>query len=388
MFEEHYSAFVDDSGEPNPDYTLDGVQRLFVSVAVVVPKDKVKSVREQFEKIKQKLNFQSEIKSSEISDNHDRRLKLLQTFRSVKDFKFVAVITDKKLIAPDRPMGLYKDVFLKVTCKTIVSKIQKICPNVSIVQDECGKPEFIESLRNYIKRTCARTKTLWDSGELSFTTADSKSDVLLQIADFIAGTVMRCYDPDLKDSNTALYEEILNERAISIQPMFSPRLSPVDVTESRQRDLDDRISEYCYKSALDFIDTYALSDEPDRRFQAKVIDYLLEQQDFEYGEHIIAETNIPITPEDFPRRIISKMREANVIIASMDSGYKIPSSKHDLILYANSIQSKAIPMLRRVMKARDLIKEMTHNQVDILNESALAEMAEVINALHDLDATI
>lgn len=73
-----------------------------------------------------------------------------------------------------------------------------------------------------------------------------------------------------------------------------------------------------------------------------------------------------ISTATFRMRIIGKLRDKGVIIASSSKGYKLPSKLSDFI---NRDASIAIPMLARLKKCRDLVKLGTANNLDLLDHT-------------------
>ena len=71
----------------------------------------------------------------------------------------------------------------------------------------------------------------------------------------------------------------------------------------------------------------------------------------------------------FRMRIIGKLRDKGVIIASSSKGYKIPSKQSELYDFINHDASIVIPMLSRLKKCRDLVKLGTANELDLLDHT-------------------
>ena len=61
-----------------------------------------------------------------------------------------------------------------------------------------------------------------------------------------------------------------------------------------------------------------------------------------------------IPDSTFRMRIIGKLRDKGVIIASSQKGYKIPSKQSELYDYINHDAKIVIPMLSRLKKCRDM----------------------------------
>ena len=70
------------------------------------------------------------------------------------------------------------------------------------------------------------------------------------------------------------------------------------------------------------------------------------------------------------RRIIAPLRDAGVILASSSQGYKIPVSVEDITTYINQTHTVVSPMLHRIGICRNLIKQQTNNDLDVLDDPA------------------
>lgn len=71
----------------------------------------------------------------------------------------------------------------------------------------------------------------------------------------------------------------------------------------------------------------------------------------------------------FRSKIIAKLRDAEVIIASSSKGYKIPSNKAELYDFINHGTTVTMPMLERLKKSRDLILMGTLGELDLFNQT-------------------
>ena len=74
-----------------------------------------------------------------------------------------------------------------------------------------------------------------------------------------------------------------------------------------------------------------------------------------------------IKSQAFRSRIIGKLRDAKVIIASSSKGYKIPSKLSEIKDYVYHDARVVIPMLFRLKNCRDLVKLHSLNEVDLLD---------------------
>lgn len=81
-----------------------------------------------------------------------------------------------------------------------------------------------------------------------------------------------------------------------------------------------------------------------------------------------------ISDQVFRNKIIGRLRDSGVIIASSQKGYKIPSKQRELYDYVNHDAKIVIPMLARLKRCRDLVKLATLNEVDLLDHDEYSQL--------------
>ena len=89
----------------------------------------------------------------------------------------------------------------------------------------------------------------------------------------------------------------------------------------------------------------------------------------------------------FRMRIIGKLRDKGVIIASSQKGYKIPSKQAELYDFINHDAKIVIPMLARLKKCRDLVKLGTVNELDLLDHPEYRQLQAFFDSLPEETAS-
>lgn len=140
---------------------------------------------------------------------------------------------------------------------------------------------------------------------------------------------------------------------------------------------DFEISQLCYMRALEFINKNEKSTDSNIAAQVKVLEYLFFRfinynnrgyiSTKELMEAIKPIYNGNLNKDTFRMQIIGKLRDADVIIASSNMGYKIPSNRKELNDYAMRSAQIIIPMLSRLDKCRKIIRLGTLDKVDVLD---------------------
>ena len=88
-----------------------------------------------------------------------------------------------------------------------------------------------------------------------------------------------------------------------------------------------------------------------------------------------------LSDQAFRMRIIGKLRDKGVVIASSQKGYKIPSKQSELYDFINHDAKIVIPMLARLKKCRDLIKLGTVNGLDLLDHPEYEQLRVYFDSL-------
>jgi hypothetical protein len=237
-------AFIDEFGNNGLDFEKPDVSTHFIVTAIIVDEEKLNLIEEKLEIVRKKHFQTGEIKSKSIGDNDKRRIEILNDISTI-DFHLFASIVDKREL---KTKGFtYKQSFYKFLHALVDRELFRIYPNIKIVADEHGGDEFKKSFIKYIE-----SNHVSDLFNQKFNLTNSKSNLLVQLADFISGTLSRCYETTkLSDRRNeiliALKSKILEIRNWPIQN----RNYSYDPTVFK--DFDNSISELSVSIAKDFI---------------------------------------------------------------------------------------------------------------------------------------
>lgn len=376
-------AFADEYGNNSFDFDNQGTN--FVVGTIIVKQENLDYTLEQVELIRKKYFQTGEIKSSKVGDNSKRRVLILQDLMKL-DFTIYAVVVDKKRLYGD---GFkYKKSFYKFCCGLVYRELFRTFPNLSITVDEHGSNEFMNSFKRYIEKNHRRD--LFQGSELTFTS--SQKSVLIQVADFITGTIGRVYDGSKRDDHKEIYLQLLSRNTSSVleYPIEYTSSNFLKNKEDNGSSFDSDIATLGINLALDFIDKNkgGSKDEVDKINFLRLL--LLYQKAYGYNSyfkthvllnHLNTQREGLITLHYFRTKIIGKLRDAGVLIASNSSGaksgYKLPASLNDIHDYIRHGHGQILPMLSRIKICRERVKLATHNKLDILDYDAFKELKEI-----------
>lgn len=275
----------------------------------------------------------------------------------------------------------YKGSFYKFMNNIVHRELRQAYSKLTIVADEMGINDYMKSFCQYVDRHQDQANLL---GEANFQFAKSNHDVRIQIADFISGTLARVYDEHKKSEHAGEYLDVLKENIIRIG-MYPMSYKNYDISNSPlAEDYDEDIAWLCFSRAVTFIENNQQNEDPIIKAQIVVLKYLLfrfmnnDTRGYIYTAELIdhiKQTSLgEIKEQTFRTKIIGKLRDKGVIIASSTKGYKIPSKTSELRDYIKHDAKIVFPMLSRLKKCRDLVKLSTVNALDLLDDTEFSEL--------------
>ena len=379
-------VFVDESGDPNLSIDKKDVSNFFVMTAIIVEKKSLNDLKEEAHKISKKYYPDSEIKSSKIRDTK-KRINLFSEFNNLP-YKFYSYVVDKKEIFG---VGLtFRQVFYKHIYKMFYQEIYSVYPEIDIIADNIGDRKFMEGFKKYLNNHLDINRDnqigFFDKfDKKSFRFSDSKEESLIQLADLITGTINKLLNNKFKQDEKVELESFLKGKSINIDVWPHKRNIP-EQNYFHESNLDEIIKDISYKKAYEFLEKNIKS--PDKELQDATIKFILSRSyfgdDYIYAKSFISYLNNIGFDEirelrDFQTRIIAILRDNDVIIASSEKGYKLPTSYYDIKNFIESTESKIESMAYRLLKAKKVIKKHTNGKIDILENQRFSNIRELVN---------
>ncbi|WP_312106981.1 DUF3800 domain-containing protein [Lachnoclostridium sp.] len=366
-------AFTDESGNHEFNFDQDGVSTYFIVTAVLITEARLNAVENEVEAIRKKYFQTEEMKSSLVGKNHARRLEILNELMDT-DFKIFSVVVDKQKLFNDSGL-MYQESFYKFVNNLVHKELRYAFKKLVVCADEIGGNEYMKSFCNYVKDN-EDIPNLF--GEREFYFQDSKNNVLIQLAGFISGTLSFEYEKDKKE-DAPNYIKILDKKIIRIEH-FPRIISKYIIEKSTISDEhNNEISDICLRHIQGFLSKYEKAADEDRMNQVIVLKYLCSKflnndtrkyiPTTELINNLKYRTGKAVSMQYFRTRIIAKLRDEGVIIASSSKGYKIPAKENELYDFINHGTTIIMPMLARLKKCRDNIKIGTGGNLDLFDNS-------------------
>jgi hypothetical protein len=297
------------------------------------------------------------------------------------DFSIYAVVVDKRQLTTE---GFrYKKSFYKFVNNLLYKELFRTFPELQLSVDEHGTNKFMLEFKKYVEKNHQRTLF---SG-IEFKHANSKQSIVIQLADFIAGTIACIYDITKQNEYSDELLSLIKPKITSIN-IFPRKLTLNDFDESNyQQTFDKRISNVSFQRIFDFIEKSNSSDLQisDQVAFLKLLIWLQRANPKnvyistkEIMRHLNSTKEKPMNEEYFRSKIIGNLRDKGILISSSNTGYKIPTSKKDLESFLKHGNRVILPMLNRIKEARNAIKLATLNELDILEDEKYKELKNLL----------
>jgi len=364
------TVFIDESGNNGFDFNAKNVSSHYVITAIIIETKKLATVREEADKIRvQRYGINGEIKSSRCT-SLKMRFEILSNISEL-DFTICTLVVDKTKLYDGSKIRAYKDtVFYPYLNKLLYLQLKAYKTDMAIFADEYKDKEFMERFSKYIDEEFPRT--LIDKNSFEF--KNSKEEVVIQVADFIAGSIAFNYETNKKCQEAKGFLGLLRDKMLLIpwpNPDISERLKFI-----KEGKFDKVVAEYCISSTTKYIQQYQLSENEQHIDQLIILNYLLNEiylhdpSKYVYinqlTNNLENRTGRKYTKQTFISQIIAPMRDDSVIISGGSDGLKIPLTAKELFAYTDHTLRNTIPGLDRLEKARKEILLATNYELDII----------------------
>ncbi len=375
-------AHIDEFGTNSVEIEKEGVSSHFLICATLIEEKDLLKGQKIIDEVR-KNHFQgSEIKSSNVKrKSHTRRLTILNELSQIEFTIYVIVVDKKEIISKGLTI---KQSFYKYFNKLLVTDLNRINKKINFIADQVGTIEFQNSLKEYIEKEVTQYDLFNETKIFQF--SDSKENNLVQLSDFVVGSLAKYFDKKHFTESSSDYLTILKER---LNVKFWPNnVGNYLKQEFVSQDFDPKIAELSLNLAQDYI----LRNEKKTEIDIKAQIYLLKHlmliqkisphyfiQTYELMDKLKFELGIDLNTRVFRKNIIGALRDNNIIIVSSNSGgYKLPVNKSDLTEFVNRYNSIIQPMIYRMKKCRDSVLIGSMNKIDILDYDEFKALKEII----------
>lgn len=380
-----YVAYIDESGNHDLVTEKDGASRYFVVLAILLPQSEAAALEAEVEIVRAKYFGAGEMKSSNVKD--ERRKRILDDL-ALLNFKFYAVAVDKERIDKDSGLG-YKRSFIKFANGKLYSALFQNLMDVAVFADAHGSPDFAKSFIDYMEEN--HKQDLFSNGKVQM--VDSQMHVLVQLADFLVGTVAKLYE---KKSTPLLRKDFLSflgAKRIRIDE-WPPQYELRGALNNSTSEMDEKVRFISLNAAGRFLQDHAEQIDTENRIQQAALGFMLFRATFasdtdyiptdEIVEHLNTQGFQEVNKHYLRSNVIAKLRDKDVIIASSSRGYKIPTSYSDLCGFAELVDGIASPLLARLKRAHGIFELGSVGKIKILDEPRFKRLRLMLSHLDEV----
>lgn len=376
-------AYVDEFGTNALEFGAADVHTHFIVSAVLVGRNDYAQIVNEVEAVRRKHFQTGEIKSSKVAQDDSRRLKILRDLRDIKFHVFCLVVDKREIVS----RGLeFKKSFYKYINGLLYSQLFRIFPDLQIFADEVGGSEFKKEFAKYVM--ARHVPDLFNNS--SFTFQKSNNNVLIQLADFISGTLARCFDIKLVSPRKSEFLTILEKKILVTEFWPVHKFTYVPQTPELSRKYDPTIAQLGINLANDARDTLKASKDVMDNYRLICIRHLIFHFSYispneyvwkrEIVDAIENRTGKRLSDRIFMTQVIGRLRSKGVIISSSSKGYKLPANEGDLYAFLKHSNSIISPMIDRIRICRNAIKAATKNELDILDNDEFKYLKLILDS--------
>jgi hypothetical protein len=377
-------AFVDAYGDPGLDVEKGATTAAFIVAAVLVRDENLPATRAALDMVRQQHFGNGPIKSNRVGDDDDRRLRVLTAILMLP-LEFAAVAFDKVRLYRDGELlypGLrFKSTFYKFTHRQLFEPLYSKHVGMHVLADRFGREEYMDGFRDYVLK---RQRSLFVNHTFDF--SGSREDVLIQAADFVAGSLARIYDPKKLSPRAGEILRVLYPKARFVfdwPKRFQRAPSPLGSSKH-----DAVVREFSREQVWSYLRQYEQIEDEEVVGRVETLNRLLFAAEVEDGDPWVAtsklqdylghKTDAAWSEHQIRSKVIAALRDAGVLIASSPNGYKIPSSASDMSEFFEHAQRVVVPLINRVRTAHEALLQVTDSGLDLLGLPDFADLRDLV----------
>jgi len=203
-------VFIDESGDPGLKIDKGSSRYFTVSLVIFEENEEALACDQKIELLKRELGWSPD-SEFHFKNNSDKAREAFLRAVLPYNFFYYGIVINKDL---DKLWGDgFKDKksFYKYTCSLVFENAKEKLDNATIVIDKSGDLDFRRQLEKYLKSKMNSAKKAIKKVKME----RSKSNNLLQLADYVAGAINRSVSD--KRKNHDKYRKIIARREIRVQ---------------------------------------------------------------------------------------------------------------------------------------------------------------------------
>ncbi|RDV13354.1 DUF3800 domain-containing protein [Pontibacter diazotrophicus] len=323
----------------------------FSVTVVLVEEENKREVEEGFRRIRDRHFSNGNIRFADGPLFQAQRREFIKELKKL-DFTYHALLVDKRKLHQKSPLQ-YKGTFYKFLSGLIYNNLYRTVPHLSIVANELGTPEFMESFRRYIHEN--HQVDLFSPATFTFSNAEEAE--LLQLASFL-GESLNAFHAGLSEVDV---EQELASKCVGSNRWPEGYVPyTVDTEGMAVYEQDEAITAAAQLRAREYLQRHAGSEDPVIRSRMVFVEYLLMVFTYNYKtrfihtyellQHLNSYRYENYTEHRFRSLVVGPVRDEGVLIVSSSAGYKLPCSTRDIYNFFNSFTISSITIISRYIR--------------------------------------
>lgn len=197
-------VFLDDSGDPGFKFDKGSTSHFIIAMVIFDDELEAEKTAIAIKELKRQLGFKESVEFRFFKNSQDVRVKFLNAV-SKFNFRIRALVVDKSIIRSNE-LKTDKNSFYAYFIKEVLKKNNNTIINAKIKMDGNGDRIFRKNFFTYLRRELnAKDKKIMKHCKM----IDSQTNVLVQMADMVAGSINRAQNKDKKDHK--IYRRIIKD---------------------------------------------------------------------------------------------------------------------------------------------------------------------------------
>lgn len=198
-------VFIDDSGDPGFKIGKGSSSHFVIACVIFDDELAAEETAVAIKKYRRQLGFTENMEFKFSKSRPEIKSGFLKTIKSY-NFRIRAIVVDKRIVRSDE-LKNSQDSFYNYFIKQVLLHNRGTIINSKVRLDGHGNRLFRKGLTTYLRRELNyKDKKVLQKLKL----VNSKTNVLIQMADMVAGAIRRSYDPTKKDAK--VYYKIIQSK--------------------------------------------------------------------------------------------------------------------------------------------------------------------------------
>jgi hypothetical protein len=195
-------VFIDDSGDPGFKLSKGSTSHFVIAMVIFDDELEAEKTAVAIKELKRKLNFRERTEFRFFKTCKDYRIEFLKTV-SMFDFRIRCLVVDKTVVRSTE-LRNNKDSFYAYFIKEVLKHSNDTILDAKIRMDGSGDRIFRRNFFTYLRRELnSSQKKIMRNCKM----VDSKGNVLVQMADMVAGSINRAQNKEKPESR--IYKNII-----------------------------------------------------------------------------------------------------------------------------------------------------------------------------------